>query len=101
MTKLLSPSILMLGIVTSWPSLGQRESAKEFLPPGPAGPEGKLIWHDEFDGTTLDETKWNRLGDWKRRDGFWVTEDAYLNGKGSLVLRSEEHTSELQSLRHL
>jgi beta-glucanase (GH16 family) len=51
--------------------------AKEFLPPLPAGKEWKLIWQDEFDGPTLDEAKWNRLGDSKRRDGYWVKEDAY------------------------
>ena len=39
---------------------------------------------------TLDETKWNRLGDWKRRDGYWVKDDAYLDGKGSLVLRTRK-----------
>ena len=38
----------------------------------------------------LDETKWNRLGDWKRRDGYWIKEDAYLSGKGTLVLRTRK-----------
>ena len=31
------------------------------------------------DGKKLDEAKWNRLGDWKRRDGYWVKEDACLS----------------------
>ena len=66
------------------------QTNQEFLPPAPAGKQWKLTWHDEFDGQQLDETKWNRLGDWKRRDGFWVKEDAYLNGKGSLVLRTRK-----------
>ena len=65
------------------------QTAKEFLPPAP-GQEWKLVWHDEFDGKKLDEAKWNRLGDWKRRDGYWMKEDAYLNGKGSLVLRTRK-----------
>jgi hypothetical protein len=43
-----------------------------------------------FDGTKLDETKWNRLGDSKRRDGYWVKEDAYLSGKGTLLLRNPQ-----------
>jgi hypothetical protein len=38
----------------------------------------------------LDETKWNRLGDSKRRDGWWVKEDAYLSGKGTLLLRTKQ-----------
>jgi beta-glucanase (GH16 family) len=50
----------------------------------------QLVWSDEFDGDKLDETKWNRLGDWKRRDGFWVKEDAYLSGKGTLLLRTRK-----------
>ncbi len=63
---------------------------QELLPPPPAGKHWKLAWHDEFEGNTLDETKWNRLGDWKRRDGFWIKEDAYLNGQGSLLLRTRK-----------
>ena len=70
--------------------IARSQTDKEFLPPAPAGKQWKLIWHDEFDGKKLDETKWNRLGDWKRRDGYWVKEDAYLNGKGSLVLRTRK-----------
>jgi beta-glucanase (GH16 family) len=58
-----------------------------FLPPAPEGQQWKLVWHDEFDGPALDETKWNKLGDWKRRDGYWVKEDAYVDGKGRLLLR--------------
>jgi hypothetical protein len=42
----------------------QPAPAKEFLPPLPAGKEWRLIWNDEFDGSTRDETKWNRLGDY-------------------------------------
>jgi beta-glucanase (GH16 family) len=70
--------------------LARSQTVKELLPPAPAGKQWKLIWHDEFDGQKLDETKWNRLGDWKRRDGYWVKEDAYLNGTGSLVLRTRQ-----------
>jgi len=90
MTKLLNSLIFLFGLAASWPALGQTESAKALLPPAPSGQEWKLIWHDEFDGITLDETKWERLGDWKRRDGFWVKEDAYLSGKGTLLLRTQK-----------
>jgi beta-glucanase (GH16 family) len=61
-----------------------------FLPPLPEGKQWKLIWHDEFTGAKLDETKWNRSGDHKRRDGYWVKEDAYLDGKGRLILRTKK-----------
>jgi beta-glucanase (GH16 family) len=60
------------------------------LPPAPAGRQWRLVWHDEFNGLELDDAKWNRLGDWKRRDGFWVKEDAYLDGQGNLILRTKK-----------
>ncbi len=65
-----------------------QSTPKEFLPPAPAGQHWKLAWSDEFDGPKLDETKWNRLGDEKRRDGYWIKDDAYLDGQGHLVLRT-------------
>lgn len=71
-------------------SASQAQPAKDSLPPAPAGKEWKLVWQDEFDGATLDESKWNRLGDHKRKDGWWAKEDAYLSGKGSLILRTKK-----------
>jgi alpha-L-fucosidase len=67
-----------------------RSAASEFLPPLPEGKSWKLAWSDEFDGGTLDQAKWELLGDWKRRDGFWVKEDAYLDGQGNLILRTKK-----------
>ena len=90
MLKLLIPSILLLVAASSPSSFAQTDPAKELLLPAPAGKEWKLIWRDEFDGPKLDETKWNRLGDSKRRDGYWVKEDAYLSDKGTLVLRTKK-----------
>jgi beta-glucanase (GH16 family) len=83
-------AVALLGLLIVPSSAAQKEAAGVFLPPAPAGKTWELIWHDEFEGTTLDETKWNRLGDWKRRDGFWVKEDAYLSGRGTLVLRTKK-----------
>ena len=45
---------------------------KDTLPAAPAGKTWKLVWHDEFDGTKLDETKWEIPPDGKRRDGWWM-----------------------------
>jgi len=66
------------------------ETPQEFMPPIPAGKEWKLAWSDEFNATKIDESNWVRLGDWKRRDGYWVKEDAYLDGKGNLILRTKK-----------
>ena len=65
-------------------------AAKEFLPPLPDGQTWKLTWSDEFEGSAVDQSKWELLGDSKRRDGFWVKEDAYLDGKGNLLLRTKK-----------
>lgn len=67
-----------------------RAADAEALPEAPAGKKWVVVWQDEFEGEVLDAVKWNRLGDWKRRDGYWVKEDAYLNGKGQLVLRTRK-----------
>jgi alpha-L-fucosidase len=56
-------------------------------------PEGKswqLAWSDEFDGKAVDQAKWELLGDMKRRDGYWVKEDAYTDGEGHLILRTKK-----------
>jgi len=37
--------------------------AGDDLPPLPADKSWKLIWHDEFIGSNLDETKWEVMPD--------------------------------------
>jgi beta-glucanase (GH16 family) len=69
------------------------ETPKQYLPPLPAGKTWKLAWSDEFDGAKIDATKWEvfgEKGDQRRRDGYWVKDDAYLDGKGNLVLRTKK-----------
>ncbi len=61
-----------------------------FLPSLPEGCSWDLVWQDEFDGDAIDEGKWEIIGDSPRRDGFWVNEDAALDGKGNLVLRTKK-----------
>ncbi len=62
----------------------------ESLPPLPPGQTWKLVWQDEFEGATLNPEKWEIMGDYPRRDGFWVQQDAYLDGQGALVLRTRK-----------
>ena len=66
------------------------ESAQPRLPEPGEGRKWRLVWSDKFDGAHLDETKWEAMGDWKRRDGFWTKADAYLDGGGNLLLRTRK-----------
>ncbi|MFH1719291.1 MAG: alpha-L-fucosidase [Planctomycetota bacterium] len=63
---------------------------EKFMPPISQGKVWKLAWSDEFEGDKLDESKWEILGDSKRRDGYWVKEDSYLDGKGNLLVRTKK-----------
>ena len=65
-------------------------AGKAGLPPIEKGKTWRLVWQDEFKGTKVDESKWERIGDSPRRDGFWVKADVYLDGRGHLVLRTKK-----------
>lgn len=53
----------------------------------PEGKEWRLVWHDEFDGTELDESKWGfRLNFWGKRLKTFTTEGVELDGKSHLRL---------------
>lgn len=59
---------------------------KDTLPPAPQGRTWKLVWHDEFDGTKLDEAKWEMPPDAPRKGGWWMRKAVSLDGKGHLVI---------------
>ncbi len=64
------------------------EHVKSLLPPGK---KWKLVWHDEFDGDTLDESKWSyRLHLLQRRHETFTDQGAFLDGKGNLLLALQE-----------
>ena len=90
MKKLLLTASVAAIVLAGMSAPAQTPSPKEFLPPAAEGKQWRLVWHDEFDGAKLDETKWNLLGDWQRRDGYWVKEDSYLSGRGTLLLRTKK-----------
>ena len=69
----------------------------------PEGKSWKLVWADEFDGKTLDSTKWvARLNMMGKRSPHWV-EDAYeIDGKSNIVFKLEKRngvycTTQLQT----
>lgn len=79
------PLILMMA--ASFHNILQTE-APDKLPPAPSGKSWNLIWHDEFDGTSLDLSKWAYRPDGQRRDGWWNQKAVSLDGNGHLVIRT-------------
>ena len=67
-------------------AFGQEPSTTDSLPKPPEGKTWKLDWHDEFDGTKLDESKWIYRQEGRRRDGWWSRKAISPDGKGHLVM---------------
>ena len=82
-------ALAAMGCATTAPPEAGSPGALSSLPALADGRVWKLAWHDEFDGESLDPAKWEIIGDIPRRDGFWVKDDAYLDGDGQLVLRTK------------
>ena len=59
---------------------------EDTLPQPPGGKSWKLVWHDEFDGDALDESKWD-VPEYKRRDVWWSRKAVALDSKGHLVIK--------------
>ncbi|MBQ8648576.1 MAG: glycoside hydrolase family 16 protein [Clostridia bacterium] len=65
--------------------------------------EWKLIWNDEFDGKTLDETKWaNRAYMMGKRAEHWVEDAFELDGNSNIIFKLEKRngvycTTQLQT----
>ena len=54
----------------------------------PDNKKWKLIWSDEFDGTSLDTSKWDyRLCMMGRRHEAWTDKGVSLDGKGNVVFK--------------
>jgi hypothetical protein len=58
---------------------------QDFLPRPPDGKTWSLAWHDEFDGTSLDPSKWV-VSSGPRRDGTWTPDALTLDGQGHLLM---------------
>ena len=54
-------------------------------------PKSNLLFEDNFDGTVLDDNKWELCPEWERQGAFciWDNEMTALDGEGHLVLRAE------------
>jgi hypothetical protein len=62
--------------LVSTASMTYAQVREEFMPPAADGKTWKLTWNDEFEGRKIDTSKWEIIGDSKRRDGYWVKEDS-------------------------
>jgi beta-glucanase (GH16 family) len=69
----------------------QPEPAAEETPEPAEEPAPELLFEDNFDGTSLDTSKWELCPEWERQGGmsFWDGDMVSLNGDGQLVLRAE------------
>jgi len=62
-------TVVLLRLLVST-AFGQDSNKEDRLPPTPEGRQWKLVWHDEFAGSTLDQSKWETPPDGKRRDAW-------------------------------
>ena len=76
---------LLLGVLVV--NAGAAEPEDQ-VPSPPDGKALKLVWHDEFDGNRLDESKWEARPDGKRKGGWWSREAISLDGEGHLVIKT-------------
>ena len=79
--------VVYLGLLVST-AFGQQPNGEDHLPTSPEGKAWNLSWHDEFDGSVLDESKWETPPDGKRRDAWWMKDAVSLDGRGHLVMRT-------------
>lgn len=56
-----------------------------------------LTFEDQFDGNTIDAKKWSHAPEWQRKDGRWSDQDAFLDGKGHLIIRISERNGKYYS----
>jgi len=61
----------------------------------PPKPGWKLVWHDEFDGTELDSTKWGYRYPGMRESSLVSKDSVSLDGQGHLLITVKEQDGKL------
>ena len=58
----------------------------------------RLTFSDDFNGSSLDSSKWERCPEWQRQDlgGYWENDCSYVTG-GNLVIECRNNNGTLQS----
>lgn len=85
MTTLALLAAVSLAAITAAYCADPVPSPQDKLPAPAEGQQWKLVWHDEFDGATLDAAKWD-VPEYKRRDAQWSRKAISLDGQGHLVM---------------
>lgn len=57
----------------------------------------RLVWHDEFNGTTLDPNKWQYYASGKRRQAINSPDCSFLDGTGHLILEARKLGNEIHA----
>ena len=71
------------------------EHVKSLLP---AHKKWRLVWNDEFDGDTLDTSKWSyRLHLLQKRHNTFTDQGAVPDGRGNLLLTLQERNGQYYS----
>ncbi len=94
----LSPVIIILMLLAGLGGTGNGSPVTESIPQESAAEEDdritvdgksyRLIFSDDFEGTELDGTKWERCPEYHRQDmeNYWDDSMTYLDGEGHLVI---------------
>ena len=88
------PAVLFL-LVSSAGFVAEAAGLEDGLLPTVEGKSWKLVWHDEFDGQTLDESKWD-VPEGPRRDGWWSRKAISLDGKGGSAMHVYQRNINIQ-----
>lgn len=80
--------VVLLPLYCLIAAVARADQPENALPQPPAGKVWKMIWHDEFEGTTLDQSKWVPQPEGKRKGGWWSPKAISLDGKGNLAIKA-------------
>ena len=83
---LCSPSCLSSLLLSSRAAMAAETAVKDALPPAPAGKTWKLVWHDEFDGTSSTKRSGTTGPTANARAAGGAARPCRLDGKGHLVI---------------
>jgi beta-glucanase (GH16 family) len=68
---------------------GLKAAQVDPLPSAGQNQEWQLVWHDEFAGKEIDTSKWESP-EYERRGHLWRAANAYVDGKGHLIMKTSK-----------